>query len=195
MSESAIALGGVAFPGEWSDMGACRRLPTWLFFPTRGEDVAFARAVCSACPVAEPCRSYALGVAGLKGIWGGLTAHERNQLRRGEVDTTEEAAGTTSQKQDAGAERPGPAAVPSGTLYAHLAQLADHEGRWALVGRFASKNSGGALASLLRRGRRPAPPGRWRFEGRVDGLGGSELWARYEGAPGASADLGEAAAG
>lgn len=46
---------------------------------------------------------------------------------------------------------------------------------------YASVHSAGVLVSLLRRGRREVPPGRWRFEGHVAEGGGSELWACYEG--------------
>lgn len=172
MSAERVALEGAPFPGSWRTQGACRQVPPSLFFPSRGEDVGMARAVCASCVVSKECQDYAVGVPGLKGVWAGLTESERQVLRQ-EVE-----AGT-----DVEAPPPPPvaAAASAGTLLAHLEQLVAHQGRWARVARYASTHSAGALASLLRRGRRSVPPGRWQFEGHVAEGGGSELWARYEG--------------
>ncbi len=174
VSGERVALGGAPFPGPWRYDGACREVPSAIFFPGRGEEATAARAVCAACPVVEECRSYALGVAGLKGVWGGLSEHDRTDLRR-----QAEEAGAVAES--APPSPPGPASSPAGTLMAQLEQLVDHEGQWAQVGRFASAHSASAMASLLRHRRRPVPPGRWCFEGYVDDQGGSELWARYQG--------------
>ena len=186
MSELAVALGRLPFPGAWTKRGACRHLPTSLFFPGRGEEYEVARAACGACPVMEPCRSYALEAPGLKGIWGGLSENERKELRRATADAGDQRGSDEPTSRDGRPEQQGLAASPKGTLYAHLEQLLAHEGRWARVARYNSKSSAAALASLLRRGRRPVPPGRWRFEGRVDDRGGSELWACYDGLSGAT---------
>ncbi|HET7488281.1 MAG TPA: WhiB family transcriptional regulator [Acidimicrobiales bacterium] len=170
-----IALGRTPFPGPWREQGACRQVPTVVFFPTRGEEADTAKAVCAACPVAGPCRDYALGVPDLKGVWGATTEEERRHVRR--------AAGEEEAPADE-PESPGAVATAAapGTLLAQLEILTGHAGRWARVGRFAGRDSAGALASMLRTGRRASPPGRWRFEGRVTDGAGSELWARYEGA-------------
>jgi hypothetical protein len=153
-------------------------VPLAVFFPGRGEETATARAVCGACPVVEECRAYALDIPGLKGVWGGLSEHERLFRRHQpvvpgvEVEVEAEAPPPVS----------GPATSAPGTLLACLEELAGHQGQWARVARYASSHSAGALASLLRRGRRPVPAGRWCFEGHVDDEGGSALWACYEGA-------------
>jgi hypothetical protein len=130
-----------------------------------------ARSVCASCPVIEQCRNYALGVPGLKGVWAGLSESERAALRQG---------AEASQ-----VETPSPPSVtavsPVGTLLTYLEQLAAHQGKWARVAHYASAHSASTMASLLRRGQRNAPPGRWRFEGHVADGEGSELWARYEG--------------
>jgi WhiB family redox-sensing transcriptional regulator len=166
------------FPGAWSARGACRRVPTEVFFPTRGEDVGAARAVCAACPVLADCRAYALAVPGLKGIWGGLSERERDVLRHD--------AGVEAEEPEEGLEAMPPAPAPTqaagGTLWAALEVVATRPGAWARVARFASVHSGASTASLLRKGRRAAPPGRWRFEGRRNDDGTSELWACFEGA-------------
>lgn len=66
--------------------GACRvpAIPTWLFFPHRGdaEVVERAKKVCATCPVAAACLEYALE-AREPGVWGGTTGAERRELRRG----------------------------------------------------------------------------------------------------------------
>lgn len=74
---------------EWRDSSACAGTEAALFFPAgTGESdqprIAAAKEVCGACPVAQPCLSYALRVeseTGLRyGIFGGLTALERRRL-------------------------------------------------------------------------------------------------------------------
>ena len=171
MSVERVALEGAPFPGRWRSEGACREVPPSLFFPRRGEVVDMARSVCASCPVIEQCRDYALGVPGLKGVWAGLSENERTALGQ-EAEASQ-------------VENPSPPTVaavsPAGTLLACLEQLAAHQGRWARVAHYASAHSASTMASLLRRGQRKAPPGRWRFEGHVAEGGGSELWARYEG--------------
>jgi WhiB family redox-sensing transcriptional regulator len=174
VSGQRVTLEGAPFPGSWRNDGACREVPPAIFFPGRGEEATAARAVCTACPVVEECRSYALGVAGLKGVWGGLSEHDRTDLRR-------QADEAVAVVQSAPPHAPGPASAPAGTLLAHLEELVHYEGQWAQVGRFASAHSASAMASLLRHRRRAVPPGRWCFEGYVDDQGGSELWARYQG--------------
>lgn len=69
---------------SWMPRGACRRpeVPTWLFFPTRGdrETQKHAQSVCAACPVVEECGEY--GQAhDLLGIWGGFSRLERDERR------------------------------------------------------------------------------------------------------------------
>lgn len=66
--------------------GACRvgQVPTWLFFPHRGDNEVVDRAkkVCATCPVAATCLEYAVE-AREPGVWGGTTGAERRELRRG----------------------------------------------------------------------------------------------------------------
>lgn len=51
-----------------------------------------ARRLCQQCPVRAACLSYALPIAGLQGIWGGLDAQQRGieRRRRGYVDSYHE---------------------------------------------------------------------------------------------------------
>lgn len=67
---------------------ACRfdDVPTWLFFPSRGDNqtVAKAKAVCRTCPVQTECLTVALE-NNEPGIWGGTSAQERREMRREQV--------------------------------------------------------------------------------------------------------------
>lgn len=66
---------------SWHADAACRGRPTWLWFPGRGDHDAVARAkkVCGACTVRSECLDAHLGDR--DGIYGGLTARERRQVR------------------------------------------------------------------------------------------------------------------
>lgn len=45
-------------------------------------EVAEARSVCGPCPVRSDCLEYALIADERWGVWGGLTAPERERIRR-----------------------------------------------------------------------------------------------------------------
>ena len=68
---------------DWQRQAACRKHRELTWFPSRGEHVAFAaaKAVCSGCPVQTECLTAALDEGVPDGIWGGLSANERRQLR------------------------------------------------------------------------------------------------------------------
>ncbi|WP_435245190.1 WhiB family transcriptional regulator [Streptomyces tendae] len=56
-----------------------------LFHQPGAANEAFAKAVCSRCPILLACRAYALGGDGwweADGVWGGMTADERRAERR-----------------------------------------------------------------------------------------------------------------
>jgi len=58
-------------------------MPPSLFFPESGPTeaiwVAAAKAVCASCPVRVDCLE--AGMPEYRGVWGGLTRHERIQRR------------------------------------------------------------------------------------------------------------------
>lgn len=64
------------------DQAACRGLDTNLFFPTRGEDTAAAKAVCKRCAVKVECADWALANSEKFGIWGGTSERDRRSARR-----------------------------------------------------------------------------------------------------------------
>lgn len=75
----------LAPPGDWVTDGACWDHPTPdLWFPEKGDWVASrdAKKICADCPVAFDCRQYSLDTRQGYGIWGGLSAEDRRQLRR-----------------------------------------------------------------------------------------------------------------
>jgi WhiB family redox-sensing transcriptional regulator len=74
---------------EWQMHGTCRTADPEAFFPaeaTRGRNRASiearAKAMCAVCPVIQQCLRHAMQVREPYGVWGGLTAEERNQLQR-----------------------------------------------------------------------------------------------------------------
>jgi WhiB family redox-sensing transcriptional regulator len=69
----------------WQKWAACRGAdPRWFFPESRGETLKVARGLCSTCRVFDECRAFALADPELSGMWAGMTARERGQLRRRE---------------------------------------------------------------------------------------------------------------
>jgi WhiB family redox-sensing transcriptional regulator len=64
---------------DWREMAACRGMDPELWFPL--DDGATARAVCAGCPVADQCLAWAVEVGADDGIFGGLDAADRRELR------------------------------------------------------------------------------------------------------------------
>jgi WhiB family transcriptional regulator, redox-sensing transcriptional regulator len=78
-------------PEAWQEKANCREASPDLFFPERGRRVGAARAICGACVVRPDCLAYALRTGQRLGVWGGLSADERQQLaRRGVLTSTGE---------------------------------------------------------------------------------------------------------
>ena len=72
-------------PEPWVRAARCTDVDPDMFFPSPGDNasVKAARAVCDECLVAAHCLDYARRVDARHGIWGGLTASERDALARG----------------------------------------------------------------------------------------------------------------
>ncbi|MCQ4121744.1 WhiB family transcriptional regulator [Rhodococcus tibetensis] len=77
----------VAEVWDWQRDAACRGYESSHFFhPDRERGRARelrdfrAKQICRGCPVLLECREHALSVAEPYGIWGGLAAHEREEL-------------------------------------------------------------------------------------------------------------------
>ena len=73
---------------DWQRHALCRGMDSSVFFSPLGERGALrrareerARAVCVRCPVREDCARTALRGGEQYGVWGGLTEHEREEVR------------------------------------------------------------------------------------------------------------------
>ncbi len=84
MTENARLPKPLAEVWQWQQSGACRELPSEMFFhpdgergPSRRNREKKALAVCATCPVIKQCRNQALTIQEPYGIWGGLTEDDR----------------------------------------------------------------------------------------------------------------------
>lgn len=70
----------------WQDFAACAQADPDAFFPEPGGSHCVAKKVCAGCEVRAACLNYALEHNEVFGIWGGLSYHERRELRHGLAD-------------------------------------------------------------------------------------------------------------
>jgi WhiB family redox-sensing transcriptional regulator len=80
--------GPVSDNWDWQVRAACRGMNVDLFYDpdfARGSakraHVAHAKAICANCPVIQQCLDRAVKVGEPDGVWGGLTAKERDALQ------------------------------------------------------------------------------------------------------------------
>ncbi|MCB0967381.1 MAG: WhiB family transcriptional regulator [Ilumatobacter sp.] len=67
----------------WHRDALCREYDLALFYPTRGQSIAPAVAVCERCSVLDECLAEALDDPSLDhGVRGGLSVRARRQLRK-----------------------------------------------------------------------------------------------------------------
>lgn len=78
---------------SWHRRAACRGRGTAVFFPSPGDSLTAARAVCADCPVQAECLSTAVADPGLQGFWGGTSERDRRMIRRDLRQPGEAAAG------------------------------------------------------------------------------------------------------
>jgi WhiB family redox-sensing transcriptional regulator len=67
---------------DWIDDALCAQVDPEAFFPEKGGSNRDAQAICAKCDVQAQCLVYALKHNEQYGIWGGLSKHERDQLKR-----------------------------------------------------------------------------------------------------------------
>ena len=72
---------------RWQERANCYGVDPDLFFPvgTTGQaliSIDHAKRVCRECTVTSECLDFALETNQDSGIWGGLSAEERRQIRR-----------------------------------------------------------------------------------------------------------------
>jgi WhiB family redox-sensing transcriptional regulator len=68
----------------WRKHAACRGLDVEAFYPATEDEAEaeVAKAICSVCPVRQPCLEHALAYREREGIWGGATERERRRIIR-----------------------------------------------------------------------------------------------------------------
>lgn len=91
MAEISRLPGPVADLWDWQYEGLCRSVNPETFFHPEGERGPARRArddaakqVCRQCPVLRQCREHALRVREPYGVWGAMTADEREAYQHGE---------------------------------------------------------------------------------------------------------------
>lgn len=67
---------------DWMSAAICSTSPD-AHYPERGESPAYARHLCHQCPVIAECLAYALAHDERFGVWGGMTAEERREIKKG----------------------------------------------------------------------------------------------------------------
>lgn len=69
----------------WQELGSCRESAPEVFFPEDcgraglREREERAKRICRGCPVLARCREHALAVGEAHGVWGAMSARERNR--------------------------------------------------------------------------------------------------------------------
>ncbi len=73
----------------WQEQSNCKDADSDLFFlepllrgKQKREKERKAKAICKACPVVNECLDHAMRTPEYFGVWGGMTADERNALLR-----------------------------------------------------------------------------------------------------------------
>ena len=65
---------------KWRALSLCKEHPEVSFFDDR--QVSLAKAICALCPVIAQCGEFAAVNKEDFGVWGGLSATDRKELRR-----------------------------------------------------------------------------------------------------------------
>lgn len=103
---------------DWQLNASCRDMDSDLFFhperergPARAAREARAKQICQGCPVLQQCRDHALAVREAYGVWGGLSAVERDeQIRTATVVGVDFAGGHHRRSRVPTPDHPWPAA-------------------------------------------------------------------------------------
>lgn len=73
----------------WQEQSNCKGVDSELFFlepllrgKQKREKERKAKAICKGCPVVNECLQHAMRTPEYFGVWGGMTADERNALLR-----------------------------------------------------------------------------------------------------------------
>lgn len=71
-------------PEDWRRYAECRDVDPDVFFPESADlaGVKAAKAICAVCPVRAECLDHAIVTQEWYGIWGGLSARQRQRDRQ-----------------------------------------------------------------------------------------------------------------
>ncbi len=72
-------LGGIGMTEVWYDDARCREIGGDDFFPEKGGSTKPIKKICGTCDVREQCLQFALDNNIIDGVWGGLSASERQR--------------------------------------------------------------------------------------------------------------------
>ncbi|WP_029112869.1 WhiB family transcriptional regulator [Mycobacterium sp. URHB0044] len=70
---------------SWQERGSCRRLAPEVFYPEDGGRTGLqareehAKRICGSCPVVADCRNHALSARETYGVWGAMSARDRQR--------------------------------------------------------------------------------------------------------------------
>jgi WhiB family redox-sensing transcriptional regulator len=72
---------------DWREKAACLGYPkaTSLMFSFSRSGIEVAQMLCSTCPSRLPCLRYAIRNSEDHGVWGGVSANDRYELRMGRM--------------------------------------------------------------------------------------------------------------
>lgn len=82
MADEFGDLADVDVPAWYADAACVGHDPGEWFPEGQGVHVSKALAVCEDCPVREQCLQHALDRGETVGVWGGMTARQRDHLAR-----------------------------------------------------------------------------------------------------------------
>ena len=66
----------------WRENANCLDADPEIFFPIAGGNGLDAKKVCARCTVLDECLQYALQYQLEEGVWGGVSAVERERMRK-----------------------------------------------------------------------------------------------------------------
>lgn len=81
-SEWRDELGDLVVRPGWHVRAACRDVDKAVFFPTRGQSLEPARAICAMCEVQTHCLEEARRDPETRGVWAGTSLRERRRMPR-----------------------------------------------------------------------------------------------------------------
>jgi WhiB family transcriptional regulator, redox-sensing transcriptional regulator len=67
---------------EWMDRALCAEVDPTIFHVDKGGSTREAKLICSRCTVREACLAFALDSEDEFGVYGGLSARQRRDMKR-----------------------------------------------------------------------------------------------------------------